>query len=226
MSTLLIRTVIIYLLVFGVVRLTGKRQISDMQPFDLVITLLIADLSSTPISDSSTPLLFGIIPILTLFLLHRTVAFLALKSQQIRSLVCGHPIIVISKGVVDEQALKAANYTLNDLIEQMRLKDVFAFSQVEYAILETNGSLSVLKNNSVCDPDAPTALLLSDGKPILTALQAMGLDEIWLQKRLNALGIKRYKQCLFACMEGDELLAQTKAKRIKDAKSLKIKLKV
>ena len=204
MFTLLIRTAIIYVLVFCIVRLMGKRQISDMQPFDFVITLFIAELASEPISDSRIPLLYGVIPILTLFILHKTVSFFSLKSQRMRGLMCGHPIIVIEKGVVLERALAALNYTLNDLAEQLRLKDVFMLSDVEYAILETNGSLSVIKKSSAaCAPTKPGIILLSDGKPADNTLAAAGLDREWLRARLEEAGIKRFGDCFFAVLEPD-----------------------
>ncbi|MCR5610884.1 MAG: DUF421 domain-containing protein [Clostridiales bacterium] len=208
MFTLFIRTVIIYFTVFIVLRLMGKRQISDMQPFDLVITLLIADVASVPVSDSAIPLLYGIIPILCLFVLHRFLAHLSLKSNGIRTLVCGKPIIVIAKGVVQESALKAANYTLGDLTEQLRIKDVFSLSQVEYGILETNGSLSVLPKAK--QPEIrfvrPSALVLSDGKIMKKELNKMGYDERWLEGKLSALGIKSVKRCLFVFLEQDGML--------------------
>ena len=144
MLILFIRAIILYLLVFMVIRLTGKRQISDLQPFDLIITLLVADLASVPASDTSIPLLYGIVPILALFLIQQTMALCSLKFEGFRYAVCGRPLLMVSKGVVQEQSLKAARYTLNDLMEQLRAGGSFELSTVEYAILETNGQLSVL----------------------------------------------------------------------------------
>lgn len=214
MFTLLIRSAVLYLLVFCIVRLMGKRQISDMQPFDLVITLLIADLASAPISDGGIPLFYGVIPILTLFILHRAAAFISLRSQKVRGFVCGHPIIVIEKGQVNEEALRAANYTLNDLMEQLRLKDVFSLSpdEVSYAILETNGSLSVLKNQG-SSPAEPAALLINDGKPDDKALEACGMDRKALLNLLAKNGIGAFKNCFFACRLPDgKLMIQPKAR--------------
>ncbi|MBQ7060573.1 MAG: DUF421 domain-containing protein, partial [Clostridia bacterium] len=111
MPTLLVRTLVIYLLTFAVLRLMGKRQISDMQPFDLTVTLLIANLASLPMGDPGAPLLYGVIPILTLFILHRFVAWSSLKSEGLRRFVCGNPLIVIRKGVVQENVMRAASYS-------------------------------------------------------------------------------------------------------------------
>ena len=215
MITLLIRTVVVYSLVFCVVRLMGKRQISDMQPFDFVITLFIAELASEPISDSGIPLLYGVIPILTLYILHRAVSFISLKSQRIRGLVCGHSVIVIEKGVVLEKALKALNYTLNDLTEQLRLKDCFALSEAEFAILETNGSLSVLKKQGSENEQMkqPGILLLSDGRPNDRVLNSLGYDSNWLLKNLKCAGINSLSDCFFVMLEQEKVLhAQTKLK--------------
>lgn len=217
MPTLFIRTIVVYLLVFTVIRLMGKRQISDMQPFDLVITLLIADLAAVPISDAAIPLLYGVIPILALFILHRIVAYFALKSERIRSLVCGKPLVVIAKGQVMEDVMRAASYTLNDLIEQLRIKDVFSISQVEYAILETNGSLSVLMKSQFQQPTAgqlnvelvkaaPAYLLVMDGKMHDNALIEAGIDKRRLQKLLKDIGYRSEKDCLFVSMDSDGLL--------------------
>lgn len=208
MFTLFIRTVVVYLLVFAVLRLMGKRQISDMQPFDLVITLLIADVASVPISDSAIPLFYGVIPILSLFVMHRLVAHFSLKSNGIRSIVCGRPVVVIAKGVVLEDAMRAANYTLGDLTEQLRIKDVFSLSEVEYGILETNGSLSVLPKKE--KPEVkfvrPSVLLISDGRIEKESLAALGFDENWLNKKLLSAGIKQASRCLFAALEPDGML--------------------
>ena len=204
MFNLFVRTFMIYLTVFIIIRLMGKRQISDMQPFDLVVTLLIADVASDPISDGAMPLMYGIIPILTLFVLHRLVAFLALKSSGVRGLVCGRPIIIIEKGVVQQDAMRAANYSLGDLTEQLRIKDVFSIADVEYGILETNGSLSVLKKSD--SESMPSVLLVSDGKVIVEALRNSGLDERWLMTKLRSAGIKSSRDCFLAELDSNGML--------------------
>lgn len=202
MITLLSRTVLIYSLVFAVMRLMGKRQLSDMQPFDLVVTLLIADVAAEPISDCAVPLLYGVVPIFTLFVLHRTVSFISLKSRSARRLVCGNPIFVIAKGTVLENALRAANYTLNDLTEQLRMKDVFSFSEVEYAILETNGSLSVLKK-SAGSPAAPSIMLVSDGQIDEKGLSDSGISEEKLLAAVREKSSAPVSKQLFVFAEAD-----------------------
>ena len=208
---------IIYGLVFAVMRLTGKRQISDMQPFDLVMTLLIADAASAPISDTGTPLLYGAVPVLALFITHRLAAFLALKCERARKLVCGSPVIVIAEGAVCEDALRAASFTLTDLMEQLRLKDVFSISEVSFGILETNGSLSVLKKEGESTP-RPSVMLVCDGKPRSGAIASLGLNEKRLAAALERMGIRSFDELLIACADdGGSLFAQLKRRRGKPA---------
>ncbi|MBQ2661908.1 MAG: DUF421 domain-containing protein [Clostridia bacterium] len=209
MLILFVRTVILYSLVLFAFRLTGKRQLSDLQPFDLIITLLIADLASEPASNMSIPLIYGIVPILALILLQQLISYLSLKSRQFRSIISGTPLIVVEKGIVVEKALKTARYTLNDLIEQMRAKDVFELSSVEYAILETNGDISILKKGAQLQPSyedmnipPPESLipsmLIEDSKICETALKEVGFDKVWLEKQLKKADIKSVEDVFFA----------------------------
>lgn len=209
MLILFIRAIILYLLVFMVIRLTGKRQISDLQPFDLIITLLVADLASVPASDTSIPLLYGIVPILALFLIQQTMALCSLKFEGFRYAVCGRPLLMVSKGVVQEQSLKAARYTLNDLMEQLRAGGNFELSTVEYAILETNGQLSVLLKGpsqpvtyealSLESPKAqPPFLLVQDGKIHKEALRQSRLRRKMAQQQAEVRRNKRTRAA-FVC---------------------------
>ena len=225
MPTLFVRAIIIYLMMFIVLRLMGKRQISDMQPFDLTNTLLIANLASLPMADQSIPLLHGIIPIIALFVVHLLVAKLSLASEGVRTVVCGSPLIVIERGVLNEDVMRAANYNLTDLHEQLRLKDVFSISEVEFAILETNGSLSVLlkeqyqpatneKLGVKSSEVRPDLLLVADGKLHKGALSQAGMDEAELGKELKKLGIGSLADCLFASLDDQGTLhAQEKMKK-------------
>ncbi|MBQ3108726.1 MAG: DUF421 domain-containing protein [Clostridia bacterium] len=211
MLTLFLRGVIIYLLVFLVIRLSGKRQISDLQPFDLVITLLLADLAANPVVDTSIPLLYGAVPIFALFLAQQMVSYLSMKSERFRVAVCGRPILLIADGCVQESVMREARYTLNDLFEQLRQKDVFDISDVAYAILETNGALSVLKKGAEQVPSfsdlgmkAPKAtlsqMLIMDGKIHDRALLDSGRSREWLNNTLHRMGYKAPKHVLFASL--------------------------
>ena len=224
MLTLFLRSIILYLLVFFVIRLMGKREVSELQPFDLVVTLLIADLASVPAANTGIPMFYGVVPILTLFLLQRLVAFLALKSESMRHIICGNPVVLISNGVLQEQCLRESNYTVFDLAEQLRSKSVFSFSDVAYAILETSGELSVLLKGERQQPTiadfslpVPTAipanLLLLDGKTHASSLNSSGHGERWLHTQLEKLGSGDLKRYLFVQLDPDGTLhAQTTQK--------------
>lgn len=214
MLVLFCRVIILYFLVFFVIRLTGKRQISELQPFDLCITLLIADMASVAATNTGVPLLYGIVPIVTLFLVQQLISFLSLKSESIRKAVCGQPLLLISRGVVQEKALKSARYTITDLTEQLRVKDVFTLSNVEYAILETNGELSVLlkgpmqqptyRDFAMPSPDAaPALMLIQDGAMHPDTLARAGRDEAWLNKQLAKVGCGDVRSVFFAFLASD-----------------------
>ena len=223
MLILFIRSIFLYILVFAVIRLTGKRQLSDLQPFDLITTLLIADLASMPASDTGMPLAYGIVPILTLFLVQMGVAWLSMKWEGFRYVMCGRPLLMIAKGQVQENSLRDARYTLNDLMEQLRTAGTFSIADVEYAILETNGELSVLLKGpkqqvtyeamSLEPPEAaPPFMVVQDGKVHKFALKQAGYDEKWLNSKLPAAGVKDAGQLLFAFVSENTLHMQVKAR--------------
>ncbi|MBR3298336.1 MAG: DUF421 domain-containing protein [Clostridia bacterium] len=221
MPTLFIRTILVFSLMFAVLRLMGKRQISEMQPFDFAVTLLIANLASIPMSEPAVPLFYGLVPIIGLFIVQRLVSYASLKSEKLRKLICGHPLLIIEKGVVNESVMRAARYSLTDLTEQLRLKDVFSLSQVEYAILETNGSLSVLVKSAEQPPTcaqlkvetqagSPALLLAADGSVDEFALARAGMSRETLELLVKKAGIERMEDCLFAVWNGGALHIQKK----------------
>lgn len=216
MTTLFIRTILIYSAVFAVIRLMGKRQLSDMQPFDFVVTLLIADIVSEPISDPGIPLIYGLVPVMTLFILHKSVSFISLKSEAVRKAVCGAPVLIAAHGIVYEKALRAADLTLDDLTELLREKDIFTISEIEYCMLETNGSISVLSGKSgdaPMLPAAPLTLIVADGRLRKRRLEEVGVSkETLIHKLENKAGIG-IKDCFFICCEEKgSLIVQEKVK--------------
>ena len=152
MLILFLRAAILYVLVFAVLRLTGKRQVSDLQPFDLLITLMIADLASCAIADTSIPLVYSVVPIFALYLMQSLITYVCLKSAGVRRLVCGNPVVLVADGVLLEDAMRRTNYAIIDLMDQLRSKDVFDIRSVAYAILETNGSVSILQKGEYQTP--------------------------------------------------------------------------
>lgn len=141
----IIRTVVLYAFVIFAVRLMGKRQISDMQPSELVITLIVSEIAAIPMQNTSQPLISGIIPVLVLVSLEITASVLMMKNSKFRSLLCGNPVIVIRDGVILQKEMKRLRLTTEDLCVQLRQQNVFSIEDVQYCIVETNGEVSVLQ---------------------------------------------------------------------------------
>ena len=144
MFVTLIRTVILYILAIASIRVMGKRQIGELQPSELVITLLISQIISIPIQDTDIPLVNTLIPIFLLVGFEILTSVFNMKSIKFRSFMQGHPLIIINDGVLNQKLLKELRFTIDDLLESLRQKDIFDISQVQYAIVETNGQISVL----------------------------------------------------------------------------------
>lgn len=140
----LFRAAILYAVVIFLIRLMGKRQIGELQPSELVITILISEVASLPMQDNSIPVLNSVIPLFVLVSFEIIFAALSLKSHKLRTVMQGHPVIVIRSGEIDVEALRRLRLSVNDLISALRQKDVFELSEISYAIFETNGKLSVL----------------------------------------------------------------------------------
>ena len=142
------RAVILYIFVLIVMRLMGKREIGQLQPFELAISIMIADLSTVPMADIGIPIFNGIIPILGLLLMHLIISILNLKSIRAREIICGKPRILIYRGKIDEKALRKERFTINELQERLRGNNIVNISDVEYAILETSGQVTVIDRKS------------------------------------------------------------------------------
>jgi uncharacterized membrane protein YcaP (DUF421 family) len=203
----------------------GKRQIGQLQPFELVVVLMIAELATIPSQDIGVPLLSGLLPVLVLCLAGLSTSRLAMKSGGFRSLVCGLPVLVINKGVILEQALRQQGYNLSDLFEQLRAKDVFFIGDVEYAVLETNGELSVVlkaakrsatpedHNLKSVDGALPLALIM-DGKVQDENLRSLGLETNWLIKHLRPHGAENFADVFIAYSDANKnLFVQLKDKK-------------
>ena len=195
------RTIILYLLIIAGVRLMGKRQVGELEPSELVLSLIIADLASVPMQDFGIPLLTGVIPILTLLSLTMILSVLTMKSVRFRALMCGRPSIVIQDGRINQQEMRRNRLTVDELLEELRAKGCTDPSTVKYAILETNGQLSVLLYASQNPPSAQDLgiqvqeqdlplVVVSDGRLLEHNLKALGRDRAWLDKRLAERGCK------------------------------------
>ena len=150
----IIRTVLLYAFIIFAIRLMGKRQISDMQPSELVVTMVISDIASLPMQNTSQPLLSGIVPVLVLVAMEVTVSVLMMKSRRLRKLICGSPVVVIADGKLLQSEMKRLRLTVDDLIAQLRQQNIFSLDDVQYCIMETNGVLSVLEKPGKRVPNA------------------------------------------------------------------------
>ena len=177
-----VRTVILYFAVILAMRVMGKRQIGEMQPFELVVTLMLSDLAAVPMQNTGIPLLSGILPICALLILELTISYISLKSKRLRRVFIGSPSILIREGKLIEEALTRNRINLDDILEELRKKDMEKIEDVGIAILETDGTLSVFPQNAVPLP----VTLISDGRLIAKNLKKSGLSKKELEKMLKS----------------------------------------
>ena len=201
----LFRTVALYLLIILGIRLMGKRQVGELEPSELVFTLLIADLAAVPMQDFGIPLTRGVIPIITLLCVTLLLSVLTVKSIRFRAFICGKPSIVIKDGKLCQEEMRKNRFTLDELSEELRIRGYSDISKVKYAILETNGQLTVLLNAQEqpvtaaqmgLEPKEPglPALIISDGRVLAENLKRRGLNEEWLAKELERQRVKRAEE--------------------------------
>ena len=206
------RAIVLYLVVLIVMRLMGKREIGQLQPFELAISIMIADLASIPMTEIGIPIFNGIIPILGLLVMHLLISVINLKSLRAREIICGKPSILIYRGKINEKALLKERFTINELEERLRGNNVINLGDVEYAILETSGQVTVIqkpeKRNTI--PEDFNILpeyegipydLVIDGKVMEANLQAIGKNYNWLKKQTEAFGIKP-EEALVVTLDG------------------------
>jgi len=213
------RTLILYLAIILALRLMGKRQVGEMQPSELVVTILVSAVASVPMQDIDIPLSHGLVPVLTLIAAEVLISALTLKSSRLRQLLSGKPVPVISDGRLDQNALKKLRLSTDDLLEDLRLSGVFDLRQVQFAQLETNGQLSVLLRSGDAPatpaqlgqrvPQAlPMRTLVADGALREEPLRQLGLSRDWLERILKAAGVRQLKEVFLFCADekGDHFL--------------------
>ena len=200
MTTAFVRTVILYFLIMAGLRLMGKRQIGELEPGELVLTMMISDLATVPMQDFGIPLLAGVIPILTLLSLSLLLSQLSLRSVRIRELLCGTPVVLIDDGVLCQRAMAENRYTLDELLEELRQQGCAGIKDIQYAVLENSGKLSILPYAASRPPSARTldveveegtlpVVLINDGRVISRNLAAVGRDRAWLLDALRKRGL-------------------------------------
>ena len=212
MLILSLRTLVLYLVIVAGLRLMGKRQMGELQPSELVVTILISNLATLPIEETSVPLLGGVAPILLLVCFEVVVSWISLKSRRARKIISGRPITVIENGKIAEQRLRELRFSLDDLMEELRQNGVFDLREVEYAVVETNGKLSIHQKYGArpITPDMlgmakppsecpPPVTVISDGALLEDSLRSCGLSSAWLQKQLSRCGVKPEEVFLMLC---------------------------
>lgn len=212
MLIIFIRSIFLYIIVLVVMRLMGKREIGQLQPFELAISIMIADLASTPMADTGIPITNGIIPILALLVMHLVISILNMKSMKARQILCGKPSILIYRGRIDEKMLKKERFTINELEERLRGNNIVNIGDVEYAILETSGQITVIqkpnKRNTIPEDfgiqpeyEGISYDLVVDGKVMYENLKILEKDYNWLKKQVNKFGILP-EQALLVTIDG------------------------
>ena len=224
MLNIIVKTIIIYTVLFFAMRVMGQKQSGQLQPYELVITLIIAEVASTPMDNPGTPLFFGLVPAATLILLYYLLSFLCLKSHKTRMFICGTPSILIHNGKVQYSEIKRIGYNMNDMVEQLRLKGQTRIADIHYAILETNGQLSVLPFGSKA-PATPEDMGLEveeratlcsavvlDGHFHPPALHRLHLDERKVKKLLHTLGFSKPRDVVILTVsESGDVFVQDKS---------------
>ena len=218
------RSIVLYIIILIVMRLMGKREIGQLQPFELAIAIMIADLASIPMTDTGIPIQNGIIPILGLLFMHIIISVLNIKSVKMRGIICGKPRILIDKGKIDETALIKENFTINELQERLRVNNVNNITDVEYAILETSGQISVIlksEKRTVTPEDLNLNVettnisydLIIDGKIMYDNLNKLGKDKKWLEDEALKLNLIPSQALIFVLNGDGTFFYQTKIKK-------------
>lgn len=196
MTIAFVRTILLYILVIIAMRIMGKRQISEMQTSELVIMLLISDIAAIPMQDTGQSLVSGVIPMFTLVAVEVVLSVWMLKNSRLRKLICGSPVVIINDGKIDQAMMKKLRMSTEDLFEQLRQVDIFNINDVAYAIVETNGKVSIIKKAenqeltaSMMNIPQEKVLLdmvvISDGEISNSSLKFCNLDKQWIENTLK-----------------------------------------
>ncbi len=204
MGIIFIRTAIIFIVLLILMRLMGKRQIGEMQPFEFVITLLIAELACVPMADISIPLLYGVVAIVTIYLLHQIVCLIDLNCDPLKYVISGKPSVVINKDGIDEYQLKKNSLDVSDLMESLRTAGYFSLSAVDYALYEANGSFSALpKAGYEEEQNSLPLIIIDEGKYKQKNVELSGMPLSFFENILKKQGVKNYKKVLVMTVDGD-----------------------
>lgn len=213
MTTAFFRTVILYVILMIGLRLMGKRQIGELEPSELVLTLIISDLAAVPMQDYGIPLVNGLFPIITLLCLSMLMSFFNLKSIRFRGLICGHPTVIVENGQVLQKNMERNRFTIDELFEQLRSQGISDLSAVKYAVLETSGQISILPytrsspitpqmmEQNVPEQTTLPILLINDGRIMERNLTGSGYDRRWLMEQLKKRNLSSPRQVFFLTVD-------------------------
>ncbi len=217
MTLVIIRTAIVFVTLLLIIRLMGKRQIGEMQPFEFVITLLIAELACIPMADSSIPLLYGIISVVTIYILHEIVTVLDLKVKPMKAFLSGKPALVINKNGIDDFELKRNRLDVSDLIESLRSAGYFSLDCVDYALYEANGTFSALpKEDYEKEQTSLPLVIIDNGSYDEKNLALTGLKREYFDGILEEQGVKKVKRVLVLTADGEgKLYLQEKGEKFR-----------
>ncbi len=226
MFVLSVRTLVLYIIIVIGLRLMGKRQLGELQPTELVITILISNIATLPIEETSVPLIAGVTPILLLVCFEIFTSMISLKSRTARKLISGNPVPVIRNGKIEQKKMADLRFSVDDLMEELRGAGIFDIRDVDYAVVETNGKLSVYQNfqsrnlsakamnlPTPTDDCQPPAVVISDGELIPEGLKTCNLRADWLEKRLKENNLAVKDVFLMLCDSNAEYLLVPKEKR-------------
>lgn len=225
MAIIFIRTVILYFSILIAMRIMGKRQLGEMEISEFIVAALIADLAATPLQDIGIPLLNGIIPIITLFSLEILIAGLTLKNTKLRKLAYGNPEIIIKNGKIDEEKMHENRFTLDELMQELRVHGLSDTTKIQYAVLETNGQLNIILMPSeqtvsaaqMCINTKPIGyshIIINDGRVLDNNLALLGRDRAWLNAELERQNIASSNDVYFLTLsETGDVFCQKKEKR-------------
>ena len=202
MATVLLRTIIIYFVFVFAIRLLGKRQVGELELSELVVTFMLSELATVPIQDSSIPLSYVLIPLVILIAFEIISSFLVTKSKAIKKVVIGNPSYLICKGVLNQQELGRLRMSISELMGELRQKNAGDISEVDYAILEENGKLSVFLKT---DSSSVSHALICDGEINQSNLKIAQKNETWLNEYLKTHNLELKKVFLLTCDDNDTI---------------------
>lgn len=199
--TVLVRTILYYVVILLIFRLMGKREIGELSILDLVVFVMIGEMAVIGIADTEKPLFITIAPMILLMLIQIIMAIISLKSKGFRDLIDGKPTVIINRGKIDEDAMRKQRYNFDDLMTQLREKDIRSISDVEFAILESSGSLSVIEKLKDSDDGDITIPLIVDGSIEEENLARINKTNLWLRQELKKKGYRDIKKISFCSYE-------------------------